>query len=210
MIEYLKGTVATRKPTVCVIDVGGVGYEVLVPMSTFEHIPAEGKPYKFFIHHHVREDAELLFGFASADERSVFRTLTGVSGVGPKLALAALSALHPDELRQCVASNDISRLTLIPGVGRKTAERMIVELRDRLVPRTDGVQSGLPGAGATGAAGAEGGATTTTSIRYDAILALEALGLTRATAEKQVATVLTHSPAVATAEELIRLALRSR
>lgn len=199
MIEYLNGTIATRKPTVCVIDVGGIGYEVLVPMSTFELIPKEGKPYKFYIHHHVREDAELLFGFASTDERLVFRTLTAVSGVGPKLALAALSALHPDELRQCVASNDVARLTRIPGVGRKTAERMIVELRDRLVPRTDLM---LPGA--------VGVTSSTPSARYDAVLALEALGLARATAEKQVAAVTAHSPDVATAEELIRLALRER
>jgi Holliday junction DNA helicase RuvA len=199
MIEYLNGTIATRKPAACVIDVAGVGYEVLVPMSTFELIPPEGKPYKFYIHHHVREDAELLFGFASTDERLVFRTLTAVSGVGPKLALAALSALHPDELRQCVASNDVVRLTRIPGVGRKTAERIIVELRDRLVPRTD---STLPGA--------VGVPSSTTSIRYDAILALEALGLARATAEKQVAAVVSHSPETTTAEELIRLALRER
>jgi len=199
MIEYLNGTIATRKPAVCVIDVAGVGYEVLVPMSTFELIPPEGKPYKFYIHHHVREDAELLFGFASTDERLVFRTLTAVSGVGPKLALAALSALHPDELRQCVASNDVVRLTRIPGVGRKTAERIIVELRDRLVPRTDPT---LPGA--------VGVPSSTTSIRYDAILALEALGLARATAEKQVAAVVSHSPETTTAEELIRLALRER
>lgn len=198
MIEYLNGSVVTRKPTVCVIDVAGVGYEVLIPMSTFQSVPMEGKPFKFYTHHHVREDAEQLFGFASTDEREVFRTLIGVSGVGPKLALAALSALSPDELRRCVATDDVTNLTRIPGVGRKTAERMIVELRDRLVPRGDG--GGFVGGRSTG----------TPSIRTDAILALESLGLTRAAAEKQVARVMDAKPETESAEDLIRLALRER
>jgi len=198
MIDYLNGTIASRRPTACVVDVGGVGYEVLIPMSTFEHVPKEGGRCKLYIHHHVREDAELLFGFASTEERDVFRTLVGVSGVGPKIGLAALSALRPEELRRCVSTGDVALLTRIPGVGRKTAERMIVELRDRLAPvdgtlaRSSGITGGAP------------------SIRADAVVALETLGLSRSIAEKQVSAVLNGDTEIETVEELIRLALRER
>lgn len=198
MIEYLDGKVVSRKPTACVLDVNGVGYEVLVPLSTFESVPREGSGFKFYTHHHVREDAEQLFGFASVDERSVFRTLISVSGVGPKLGLAALSALRPEELRRCVATSDVAQLTRIPGVGRKTAERMIVELRDRLVPRdTDAI------VGRTALSGRS-------STHNDAILALESLGLSRAAAEKQVAAVAGAHPESTTTEDIIRLALKGR
>jgi Holliday junction DNA helicase RuvA len=152
----------------------------------------------------VREDAETLFGFFTADERDVFRALTKVSGVGPKLALAALSAMPPDELRQYVVSGDISLLTRIPGVGRKTAERMIVELRDKLVPTAASIVEGSA-KGATGAAGSP----SLPVARMDAILALEALGMSRGAAEKAVAVAMRASPTAVTAEELIRLALRS-
>ena len=197
MIEYLFGTVVTRRPTSCVVDVGGVGYEVTIPMSTFELVPKAGSTFKFYTHHHVREDAELLFGFASTEERAVFRTLIGVSGVGPRLGVAALSALPADELRRCVASSDVASLTRIPGVGRKTAERIIVELRDRLGP----IEGDSPGK--------QEPADQKSTIRTDAVLALESLGLSRAAAEKQVTTVLRKQD-VDSAEELIRLALRER
>ncbi len=198
MIEYLDGKVVSRKPTVCVVDVHGIGYEVLVPMSTFASIPSEGSGFKFYTHHHVREDTEQLFGFASVDERSVFRSLISVSGVGPKLGLAALSALRPEDLRRCVASSDVAQLTRIPGVGRKTAERMIVELRDRLVPTEGDAVGGRPPAAGR------------SSVENDAILALESLGLSRTAAEKQVAAVAGKQPGTPTTEEIIRLALKGR
>lgn len=201
MITYLSGTLIEKKPTEALVDVGGVGYAVLIPTSTFERLPAVGTQTKILTHHHVREAEETLFGFATSDERDVFRALTKVSGVGPKLALAALSAMPPDELRQYVVSGDISLLTRIPGVGRKTAERMIVELRDKLVP--------------TAASIVEGSSKTSSAspslpvARMDAILALEALGMSRGAAEKAVAQAMKASPTAVSAEELIRLALRS-
>ena len=179
MIAYLSGTLAEKKPTEATIDVGGIGYLVLIPTSTFEKLPDVGKACKLMTHHHVREDAETLFGFATADEREVFRGMIKVSGVGPKLALAALSAMRPDELRQYVASGDVSLLTRIPGVGRKTAERLVVELRDKLVPAAPSIVEGTTS-----------GSTSTPSLpiaRMDAILALEALGMSRNAAEKSVA-----------------------
>ena len=198
MIEYLQGSVVSRKPTSCIVDVAGVGYEVLIPTSTFEQVPPEGKTFKFYTHHHVREDAEQLFGFASTDERSVFRTLIGVSGVGPKLGLAALSAMRASELRACVVAGDVPQLIRIPGVGRKTAERIIVDLRDRLAPPTD-VSAVAPTA-----------SSRLSSARMDAVLALESLGLSRSAAEKQVAAVVQAYPETTSAEDFIRLALRER
>lgn len=197
MIEFIRGKVVSRRPTVCVVDVGGIGYEVLVPMSTFDGVPPEGHTFLFYTHHHTREDAEQLFGFASVEEREVFRTMIAVTGVGPKLGLAALSAYRPEELRARVSGGDVAALTRIPGVGRKTAERMIVELRDRFAAfETPHAVGGVPGG--------------EPSMRTDAILALESLGLTRASAEKQVASALAANPDIESAEELIRGALRER
>lgn len=198
MITYVSGTLAHKAPTDAVIDVQGLGYELLIPTSSYEKLPAMGKPVKLLTVHHVREDALTLFGFATEAERTLFKTMIGVSGVGPKLALAALSAMPPDTLRDHILEGDASVLTQIPGVGKKTAQRLVVELRDRLASL-----DGFEGGPATG--GDSGG---TASIRADARSALEALGFSRADAEKRIRTALRDHDGVATAEELIRLALR--
>jgi len=193
MIEYVSGNLASKKPTEAVIDVHGLGYRLLIPTSTFERLPAIGKPVHLVCYQHVREDALLLFGFQSARERTVFNLLLSVSGIGPKLALAALSALRPSEIRDRIVTGDAAMLTRIPGAGRKTAERMIVELRDRF-------ESLGPGDGAI--------KSTSDSPDTDALAALEALGLSRSAADKVLISVRRKHPDATTAEELIRLALR--
>jgi Holliday junction DNA helicase RuvA len=131
MIAYLEGVLREKEPTRVVLDVNGVGYEVLIPLSTFYDLPDEGKTVALRIHTHVREDALLLFGFRSARERLVFELLLRTSGVGPKLAQAMLSGLEPDALLAAVEAGDLARLRSVPGVGQKTAERIVVELRER-------------------------------------------------------------------------------
>ena len=197
MITYVSGTLAQKSPTEAVIDVQGLGYVLSIPASSFEKLPARGQPVKLLAHHHVREDAAVLFGFATEAERTLFRTMIGVSGVGPKLALAALSAMPPDTLRDHILEGDTSVLTRIPGVGKKTAERLVVELRDRLAD-LDGFEGG----------GAVGGGDATASMRADARAALESLGFNRAEAEKRIRKALRDHDGALSAEELIRLALR--
>ncbi len=134
MIGRLAGSLLVRTPPHILLDVQGVGYEVDVPMSTFYELPALGAPVVLLIHQVVREDAILLFGFLTEAEREVFRQLLKISGVGPRLALAVLSGLSIAELGQAVASADTARLTRIPGVGKKTAERLLLELREKVTP----------------------------------------------------------------------------
>ncbi len=200
MITYVSGKLAEKKPTEAVIDVQGVGYQVLIPTSTYEALPAVGEKAMLHTHHHVREDAALLYGFAGKSERALFELMLAVSGIGPKLALAALSAMRPAELRNHVLNGDAAMLTGIPGVGRKTAERLIVELRDRLTT----VDLAEDGSSLTG------GSEARAEARSDALAALESLGLPRATAEKNIRRVLREHPAVQSADELVRLALRER
>ena len=200
MITHLSGKLAEKKPTEAVIDVQGVGYLVLIPTSTYEKLPPAGEQAKLFTYQHVREDALQLFGFASRSERSVFEVMLGVSGIGPKLALAALSAMRPAELRDRIVEGDTAFLTRIPGVGKKVAERMVVELRDKLVT-LEGLEGGLV---------AGDGADTRQVARADALAALEALGLSRAAAERNLRKVLRENAGIHSAEELIRLALREK
>ncbi len=196
MIAYVSGTLAEKKPTHVVIDVNGLGYALFIPTSTFETLPDAGAPVKLLTHFAVREDAQLLYGFATAAERELFEALISVSGVGPKLALAALSALPPAELQRRILEGEAGLLTQIPGIGRKTAERLVIDLRDR-VSRLE--------IGGDALGGADDGRT---QARQDALAALEALGLARATAERNLRKVLRAHPGIQTAEELIRLALR--
>lgn len=195
MIAYVSGTLCEKKPTEAVIDVGGLGYRLLIPASSFDKLPAVDHPCKLVCTMIVREDSQTLYGFATGAERSMFETMIAVSGVGPKLALAALSAMNPAEIRDVVLAGDAGLLTRIPGVGKKTAERLIVELRDRLAK--------LDGLGSSGASG------DTSQARADARAGLEALGLSRAEAEKRIRTVLKNEPSVSSAEDLIRNALRA-
>jgi len=201
MITYLSGKLIEKKPTEAVIDVHGLGYHLFIPTSTFEGLPATGEAVKVFTHFYVREDAQLLFGFGTRAERSVFEIMLSVSGIGPKLALACLSSMRPVELRDRVLEGEIAMLTRIPGVGKKTAERLVIELRDRLA-KLD--------LGELGAAPLGGGSEVLAAARADALGALETLGFSRAAAEKSLRLVLRKHPGVQSAEELIRLALREQ
>ncbi len=165
MIGFLKGRLATKNPPALMIDVGGVGYELEAPMSTFYGLPAVGEPVTLFTHLVVREDAHLLFGFGSEAERRLFRGLLKISGVGPKIALGILSGASVEDFLRTIEAEDIAMLTRIPGIGRKTAERMVIEMRDS-VKKLHG--------GATGAdmAPAYGAPATPQSEAFGALLAL--------------------------------------
>jgi Holliday junction DNA helicase RuvA len=132
MIGRLVGTLAAKSPPQVLVDVHGVGYEVDVPMSTFYHLPALGQPVTLLTHFVVREDAQLLYGFGSETERGAFRELVKISGVGPRTALAILSGLSAADLAQAVTAQDAGRLVKVPGIGKKTAERLLLELRGKL------------------------------------------------------------------------------
>ncbi len=134
MIGRLSGLLAGKTPPRVLIDVGGVGYEVDVPMSTFYHLPALGERVVLLTHFVVREDAQLLYGFLSAPERATFREVLKISGVGPRTALAILSGLSVTELAQAVSLQDSARLVKVPGIGKKTAERLLLELKGKLAP----------------------------------------------------------------------------
>jgi len=132
MIGSVRGRIASKTPPQLMVDVGGLGYELEAPMSTFYHLPPVGQEVHLLTHLVVREDAHVLYAFATEDERRLFRSLIKVSGVGPKIALALLSGISVAAFAQCVQSQDITALTRVPGIGRKTAERLVVEMRDRL------------------------------------------------------------------------------
>jgi Holliday junction DNA helicase RuvA len=132
MISFLEGTLAEKTGDRVVVGVNGTGYEVLAPTTTISRLPAVGKPVKLFTRLHVRDDALTLFGFGSTDERRVFDLLVTVTGVGPKVALAFLSVLSPDAMRRAVAGGDVAALTIVPGVGKKVAQRVVLDLKDRL------------------------------------------------------------------------------
>lgn len=201
MYAYISGKLVEKRPTEAVIDVHGIGYFLHIPTSTFEGLPEPGENAKLFTYHHVREDAIQLFGFISNAERRVFEVMLGVSGIGPKLALAALSAMSPSDLRDHVVHGETAVLTSIPGVGRKTAERLIVELRDRFAD----LEPLEKGAAATPA-----DADDRRAARSDALAALESLGFSRASAEKNLRKVLKDHPDARAAEDMIRLALREQ
>jgi Holliday junction DNA helicase RuvA len=148
MIGSLSGLLAYRSPPHLLLEVGGVGYEVEAPMSTFYSLPAVGQPTRLLTHLVVREDAHVLYGFATAQERALFRNLLKVSGVGPRIGLAILSGVTVEAFAQAVRAEDSATLTRIPGVGRKIAERLIVEMRDRLEGDSVLVSNLPPGSGA--------------------------------------------------------------
>src|SRR5438046_795226 len=153
MITFLRGRLAHALPTQATIDVGGVGYEVFIPLSSYDKLPGVGQPIEILTHLHVREDAQILYGFMSAPERDLFRLLVNhVSGIGPKLALAVLSGMSVNNFKAAVVNNDVVSLSKISGVGKKTAERMVLELKDRV--GVGGLGSGERGACPDARAGA--------------------------------------------------------
>jgi Holliday junction DNA helicase RuvA len=192
LIARLKGTLVDKTPNRVVIDVAGVGYDVLVPLSTFYGLGDAGADVALRVHTHVREDVIALYGFSSALEQELFERLIAINGIGPKLALAVLSGIDPGELVRAIRTQDVARLTRIPGVGKKTAERIGLELKDR-----------LPAAPAPPDAFAAPG----DDRRTDLLSALTNLGYKGAVAEKAVDAVLKKTPG-APFEQLLRDVLR--
>jgi Holliday junction DNA helicase RuvA len=144
VIGFVRGKLVIKAPPHLTVDVGGVGYDIEAPMSTFYTLPAVGADVRLLTHLTVREDAHILYGFGTQDERALFRSLLKVSGVGPKIALAILSGVSVEGFATCVKSQDAAALTRIPGVGRKTADRLLVEMRDRLEAITEAAAAGAP------------------------------------------------------------------
>ena len=203
MIGSLQGRIVSKTPPQLTIDVGGVGYEVEAPMSTFFRLPAVGEAVRLLTHLIVREDAHVLYGFGSEQERRLFRSLLKVSGVGPKIALALLSGLTVEAFARCVRSEDAASLTRVPGIGRKTAERLIVEMRDRLGGGSaDGAAA--DGAESDGAQSASG--PPPASPEREAFDALVALGCKPAEAARLLKAA---GPGTQSTEELIRRALQA-
>lgn len=195
MIGFLRGRIADKQPNKLIVDVQGVGYEVQVPLSTFYDVGEVGAEVTLRIYTHVREDALQLYGFLTDLERQLFERLISVSGIGPKLAIAVLSGMDPRDLLACVQRGDVARLTAIPGVGKKTSERLVLELKDRLAQ--------LPGSIPADAASGNG----SDRVRTDLLSALQNLGYHRPQAEKAIdATLQTMSEP--TFEHALKAALR--
>jgi Holliday junction DNA helicase RuvA len=196
VIGFLRGRLAAKHPPQLVVDVGGVGYEVEAPMSTFYGLPSVGAEVNLHTHLVVREDAHVLFGFGTERERSLFRELIKVSGVGPRIALGILSGISVDEFHRCVETEDVATLVRVPGIGRKTAERLMIEMRDRLKGLGGPTAGGLPG----------GSAGTAASPQAEAFSALVALGYKPAEVTRLLQKL---DPSVTSTEEMIRHALRA-
>jgi Holliday junction DNA helicase RuvA len=199
VIGFLRGKLVLKAPPSLVLDVNGVGYEVEAPMTTFYDLPAVGLEITLHTHLVVREDAHILFGFSTENDRSMFRTLIKVNGVGPKLALTILSGQTADEFHRCIQDNDTQALVRLPGVGKKTAERLIVEMRDRLPDLTcSSASAGAPIVGADKT-------SLFNSPRQEAISALCSLGYKPPDASKMVQNIATEGKSC---EDIIRLALQ--
>jgi Holliday junction DNA helicase RuvA len=182
MIAHLSGTLLSKQATSAIVDVAGVGYEVAIPLSTFYELGEPGEPVKLRIYTHVREDSFQLFGFKTTRERELFLHLISVNGVGPGLAIKLLSGMSADEMIASIRTNNLVRLVAIPGVGRKTAERLVVDLREKMAALSS---PALEEEFAAQAAAADG-RTTDDSMRNDAMSALANLGYQKGAAEKAV------------------------
>lgn len=188
MIGYLKGKIVSAKPTQIILDVNGVGYLVNISISTFEKISDQNE-ISLFIHTHVREDALSLYGFYTEAEKEMFELLISISGIGPKVALSILSGISVDELQNAIQTENVSRLVSVPGVGRKTAERVVLELKSKVGFVETTVSKGID-----------------YTVKQEAVLALTTLGYNQKVAEKVVRDLLTESPSI-TLEDLIRKSL---
>jgi Holliday junction DNA helicase RuvA len=196
MLAYLIGTLAEKSPVEVVVDVGGVGYAVSITATTHQQLPALGETVKLFTYLHLREDAVSLYGFATDEERQVYKLLLTVSGVGPKMAQTILSGMSAGELREVIIANNLRALTNLSGVGKKTAERIMVDLRDKITKLDLKSSIEIPAQ------------SDTQQARSDAYSALLALGYSRAVAEKALRAAIQESPN-AKVDELIKLALRN-
>lgn len=194
MLGHLKGQLLQKQPPFLLLDVQGVGYELEAPMSTFYALPDEASDVSLFVHLVVREDAQLLFGFSDQEQRELFRSLLRINGVGPRVALAILSTLNPGEFVSCIHQEDAATLTRVPGIGKKTAERMIIDMRDRIdalgqpASTSSSTETGVPD-----------------NPEQDAIGALVALGYKPAEASRAVDTIRAEA---ADRDDIIRKALQ--
>ena len=203
MIAHLSGTILSKHATSVVLDVAGVGYEVTIPVSTFYDMEEPGAQLQLRIYTHVREDALQLFGFRTSRERELFTLLISVSGIGPRSAIAMLSGMSADEIIAAIRTNNYARLTSIPGVGRKTGERLVIELRDKMAalstPALDEQMAATPGAADA--------PPSEDALREDAFSALLNLGYQRASAERAVSQAVTEGGGLSV-ELLLRRSLR--
>ena len=174
MIAHLRGKLIARHPNQVIVDAMGVGYDVTISVPTFSELPPAGGEVALHIHTHVREDQIALYGFLRPEEKHLFEKLISVSGIGPKLAITILSGMPTDEMTSAIRGNDVARLTKIPGIGRKTAERMVLELRDKLPPIGSDQVHVMP---------------SLSAIQEDVLSALMNLGYQRASAEKAISSV---------------------
>ena len=194
MIAWLKGELLEKRPPVLLVNVNGVGYEVEAPVTALADLPEVGEIVTLFVHMVVREDAQLLFGFSNKQQRDLFRSLIKVNGVGPKVALAVLSTLSAGELVAAMANDDITQLCKVPGIGKKTAQRLVVEMKDRLEKEFGDIASQDASSG-----------SSLQNDRQDAIAALLALGYKASEAGRVVESL----PSDLSSEEMIRQALRT-
>ncbi|MGA7374878.1 MAG: Holliday junction branch migration protein RuvA [Candidatus Sulfotelmatobacter sp.] len=178
MIAHLRGILLSKHPNQLVVETAGVGYEVTISVPTFSELPSEGSEVALYIHTHVREDSFALYGFLRPAEKQLFEKLITVSGIGPKLAITILSGMAADEMVGAIRGNDLARLTKIPGIGKKTAERMVLELRDKL-PATGKTAQAVP---------------VLSAMEEDILSALTNLGYQRAAAEKALTAALKNAP----------------
>jgi Holliday junction DNA helicase RuvA len=197
MIGFLRGKLVHKAPPFLVLDVQGVGYEVEAPMTTFYDLPAINEEIKLHTHLVVREDAHILFGFSKEAERALFRALIKVSGVGPKLALTILSGQSAEEFHRCIHDNDTLALVRLPGVGKKTAERLVIEMRDRLPNLDDSTMSSTDKSGAS--------IPAVSNAKQEAISALCSLGYKPLNSSKMVQNISAEGKSC---EDIIRLALQ--
>ena len=179
MIAHLRGKLLAKHPNQAIVDTGGVGYDVTISVPTFSDLPGIGGEVTLHIHTHVREDTIALYGFLRSAEKSLFEKLIMVSGIGPKLAITILSGMPADEMVNAIRGSDIARLTRIPGIGKKTAERMVLELRDKLPVEKHGEIAAVP---------------ALSSVEEDVISALVNLGYQRSMAEKALSSVSSNGP----------------
>lgn len=196
MITFLEGKLDSKQPTHAVMNLGGVGYEVFIPLSSYDRLPPEGECCRILTYHHMTESDQRLFGFCTEDEREMFVRLLAISGIGPRLAIGVLSGLSVRELKIAIANSDVKRLSSISGIGKKTAERIVIELRDKFL---SAMQMDV-----FSASGAEPGGDT--RLR-DAALALAALGHKPDDAAKMIKAAAVKMNEKTTVEDLIRLAL---
>jgi len=204
MIAHLSGTLLSKQATSAIVDVGGVGYDVAIPLSTFYELGEVGEPVQLRVYTHVREDAIQLFGFKTTRERELFLQLISVNGVGPGLAIKLLSGMNADEMIASIRTNNLVRLVAIPGVGRKTAERLVVDLRDKIAALSS---PALEEEFAARAA-ASGAPASTDAMRDDAMSALSNLGYQKAAAEKAVKNAIDEGGDLSV-EVILRRSLRS-